>query len=156
LIADSGSFNREADNRLTDRLRDDRFYLTDNIFLSQKDIRQVQLAKAAAISGILTLLSEAGRSVADLGHIIVAGSFGYHLNPENLKRIGLLPENYSGKVTFVGNSSLSGASLAVLNEETLKDMERLASLIQVLDLGSHPDFRDRFVSGLSFVPTEDS
>jgi len=150
VIAAGGAFNPKADKRLTARLQGDRYHLTDTIFLSQRDIRQVQLAKAAAISGILTLLSEAGRSIADLRHIIVAGSFGYHLKPENLKRIGLLPGDYRGKISFVGNSSLSGASLAVLNKEILRDMERLSSLIQVLDLGSHPDFRKRFLSSLDF------
>ncbi len=156
LIAPSGAFNPEADKRLTARLHGDRYHLTDKVFLSQKDIRQVQLAKSAAITGILTLLSEAGRSVADLEHIIVAGSFGYHLNPENLKRIGLLPGEYTGKITFVGNSSLSGASLAMLNQEILREMERLAPLIQVLDLSSHPDFRDYFISHLDFAPAEES
>ena len=156
LIAPSGAFNPEADKRLTARLHGDRYHLTDKVFLSQKDIRQVQLAKSAAITGILTLLSEAGRSVADLEHIIVAGSFGYHLNPESLKRIGLLPGRVHGQITFVGNSSLSGASLAMLNQEILREMERLAPLIQVLDLSSHPDFRDYFISHLDFAPAEES
>jgi uncharacterized 2Fe-2S/4Fe-4S cluster protein (DUF4445 family) len=111
VIAPSGAFNPAADKDLTARLHGDRYHLTDKVFLSQKDIRQVQLAKSAAITGILTLLSEAGRSVADLEHIIVAGSFGYHLNPESLKRIGLLPGEYAGQITFVGNSSLSGLTL---------------------------------------------
>jgi uncharacterized 2Fe-2S/4Fe-4S cluster protein (DUF4445 family) len=156
LIAPSGAFNPEADKRLTARLHGNRYQLTDKVFLSQKDIRQVQLAKSAAITGILTLLGEAGRSVSDLEHIIVGGSFGYHLNPENLKRIGLLPGEYTGKITFVGNSSLSGASLAMLNQEILREMERLAPLIKVLDLSSHPDFRDYFISHLDFAPAEES
>ena len=155
LIAPSGAFNPEADKRLTARLHGNRYHLTDKVFLSQKDVRQVQLAKSAAITGILTLLSEAGRSVADLEHIIVGGSFGYHLNPENLKRIGLLPGEYAGQIAFVGNSSLSGASLAILNREILREMERLAPLIQVLDLSSHPDFRDYFISHLEFAPVEE-
>lgn len=149
-IAPGGAFKPDAAGKFTDRLRGDRYYLTEKVFLSQKDIRQVQLAKGAAITGILTLLGEAGRSVSDLEQIIVAGSFGYHLNPESLKRIGLLPEDYSGPVTFVGNSSLSGASLVVRNREMLSDMKRLASDIRVLELGSHPDFSKRFISMLNF------
>lgn len=145
-VAPSGAFNPDASGRL----RGDRYYLTENVFLSQKDIRQVQLAKGAAITAILTLLAEAGRSVSDLGQIVVAGSFGYHLNPESLKRIGLLPQDYSGPVSFVGNSSLSGASLVVRNRQTLNDMVRLASDIRVLELGSHPDFSRRFISMLDF------
>ena len=108
------------------------------------------MAKGAAITGILALLGEAGRSVADLEQIIVAGSFGYHLNPESLKTIGLLPPEYTGRITFVGNSSLSGASLPVLNRDILRDMEYLASIIKVFDLGSHPDFGKKFISQLRF------
>jgi len=156
LIAPSGAFNPKADKRLSARLHADRYHLTEKVFLSQKDIRQVQLAKSAVITGILTLLNEAGRSVADLEHIVVAGSFGYHLNPESLKRIGLLPGEYTGQITFVGNSSLSGASLAMLNREILREMEHLAPLIQVLDLSSHPDFRDYFISHLDFAPAGES
>ena len=151
-IASSGAFNREVFAKaMTDRLQGDRYYLTDNVFLSQRDIRQVQLAKSAAITGILTLLGEAGRSVADLEQIIVAGSFGYHLNPENLKRIGLLPPEYTGPIEFVGNTSLSGASLALLNQQIMKDMEHLAPVIRVLELGSHPDFSRKFISHLEFA-----
>jgi uncharacterized 2Fe-2S/4Fe-4S cluster protein (DUF4445 family) len=153
VIASSGAFDHKAGKRLTDRLKGDRYHLTDDVYLSQRDIRQVQLAKSAAITGILTLLGEAGRSVADLEHIIVAGSFGYHLNPEKLKCIGLLPQEHTGQITLVGNSSLSGASLAVLNHDILKDMEHLASVIQVLDLGSHPDFSKKFISHLAFAST---
>jgi len=150
VIASSGTFNPLAGKAVTDRLQGDRYYLTDSVFLSQQDIRQVQLAKGAAITGILALLGEAGRSVEDLEQIIVAGSFGYHLNPESLKTIGLLPPEYTGKITFVGNSSLSGASLPVLNRDILRDMEHLASIIQVFDLGSRPDFGKKFISQLRF------
>jgi uncharacterized 2Fe-2S/4Fe-4S cluster protein (DUF4445 family) len=150
VIEPSGAFNFQADKHLIERLHEDCYYLTDNVFLSQKDIRQVQLAKSAAVSGIVTLLKEAGRSAANLDRIIVGGSFGYHLNPENLRRIGLLPADYSGKIDFVGNSSLSGASLALLNRDILKEMEHLASMVRVLELGSNPVFSREFISRLSF------
>ncbi len=155
VIASSGTFNPLAGKAVTDRLQGDRYYLTDSVFLSQQDIRQVQLAKGAAITGILALLGEAGRSVEDLEQIIVAGSFGYHLNPESLKTIGLLPPEYTGRITFVGNSSLSGASLPVLNRDILRDMEHLASIIQVFDLGSRPDFGKKFISQLRFPSSAD-
>ena len=152
VIAPSGAFNRSAGKALTERLQGDRYHLTESVFLSQQDIRQVQLAKGAAITGILALLGEAGRSVADMEQIIVAGSFGYHLNPESLKTIGLLPTDYTGRITFVGNSSLSGASLPVLNRDILRDMEHLASIIQVFDLASRPEFGKKFISQLRFPP----
>jgi uncharacterized 2Fe-2S/4Fe-4S cluster protein (DUF4445 family) len=152
VILPGGAFDNGGGGRLREPFHGDRYYLSGDVFLSQKDIRQVQLAKGAAITGILTLLSEAGRSVADLDHIIVAGSFGSHLNPESLKRIGLLPGDYSGPISFVGNSSLSGASLALLNQSVMKEMEHLASLVRVLELGAHPDFAKNFIANLDFAP----
>lgn len=152
VITSSGAFDHGA--APAGRLKEDRYHLTDDVYLSQRDIRQVQMAKSAVLSGILTLLGEAGRSVADLERIIVAGSFGYHLKPEKLKCIGLLPPEYTGQIVSVGNSSLSGAALAVLNHNILEDMEHLASGIQVLDLGSRPDFSKRFLSHLGFEAHE--
>ena len=149
-ICSSGAFNSDADNRLTARIRDARYHLSEKIFLTQRDVRQVQLAKAAVLSGILTLLSEADRRVEDLEEIIIAGSFGYHLNAENLRLIGLVPKEFEGDLSFAGNSSLSGASLALLNQGKLEDMSRIPSCLRVVELGSHPEFRARFVSSLHF------
>ena len=152
VIDPNGAFSHKISATSTGRLRGDRYYLTEHVFLSQKDVRQVQLAKSAAITGILTLLSEAGLSVADLERIIVGGSFGYHLDPENLKHIGLLPAEYMGRINMVGNSSLCGASLALISHQIMKEMEELASAIRVVELGSHPDFSREFISHLKFMP----
>ena len=102
LISPMGAFDPRADERLRSRMSGDCYYLADGVFLSQKDVRQVQLAKAALSTGILTLLKEAGRSVDEVDEIIIAGSFGYHLNADNLKRLGMLPHNYDGPITFAG------------------------------------------------------
>ncbi len=150
LIAPSGAFNPHADGRLTARLKDARFHLSDHVFFTQKDVRHVQFAKAAVVSGILTLLAEAGRSIEELEEIIIAGAFGYHLNPENLKLIGLVPKEFEGHLRYCGNSSLSGASLALLNRGVLNDLSRIPQCLRVVELASHPDFRARFISGLQF------
>jgi uncharacterized 2Fe-2S/4Fe-4S cluster protein (DUF4445 family) len=150
LISPSGAFNPEATDSLTSRMKDDRYHLTDDVFLTQRDVRQVQLAKGAVLSGILTLMKEAGHSVGDLEEIVIAGSFGYHLNEDSLRRIGLLPQDFRGKVSFVGNSCLSGASMALLNREVLRNMSNIASCIKVVELGSHPAFRSNFISSLQF------
>jgi uncharacterized 2Fe-2S/4Fe-4S cluster protein (DUF4445 family) len=150
LINPGGAFNLNAEEPLAARMKGDRYYLTDNIFLTQRDVRQVQLAKSAVVSGILTLLEEAGRSVEDVEEIIIAGSFGYHLNADNLRLIGLLPKAFGGKVSFVGNSCLSGASMALLNRDALLDMSTIAGNVTVVELGSHPAFRSHFISSLHF------
>ena len=150
LISPMGAFDPHADERLKSRLSGDCYYLADGVFLSQKDVRQVQLAKAALITGIMALLKEARRSVDEVDEIIIAGSFGYHLNADNLKRLGMLPHNYRGPITFAGNTSLSGAALAMLNQEILREMERIPEFTRVVDLASHPDFQELFISALNF------
>jgi uncharacterized 2Fe-2S/4Fe-4S cluster protein (DUF4445 family) len=150
LITSMGAFDPSADERLRSRMSGDCYYLADGVFLSQKDVRQAQLAKAALNTGILTLLKEAGRSVSELDEIVIAGSFGYHLNAENLTKLGMLPHDYEGPITFAGNTSLSGACLALLNEEILGEMRRIPELVRVVDLASHPDFQELFISNLNF------
>lgn len=150
LILPNGALNPNADERLKGRLRGDRYHLTDRVFFSQHDIRQVQLAKGAVMAGVLTLLEDAGVTVGDVSEIIVGGAFGYHLNPENMRRIGLLPREYEGPIDFVGNSSLTGASLALLNDRMMDDIENIPALVTVLELSSHPGFSRRFVANLSF------
>ncbi len=150
LILPGGAFNSKADKRLKGRMNGDRYHLTDNVFLSQHDIRQVQLAKGALTAGILVVLEEAGLTSLDVEEIIVAGAFGYHLNPQNLKRIGLLPPDYEGIISFVGNSSLTGASLALINEQMMKEIEQIPAAVEVLELSSHPEFSRLFIASLSF------
>ncbi len=150
LIQPSGAFNPNCDERLKRRMDERRYHLTDNVVLTQLDIRQVQLAKGAIAAGILMILEEAGLTYGDLEEIIVAGAFGYHLRPENLKRIGLIHEDYRGAVSFVGNSSLTGASLALLNRHMMKEIEEVPSLIRVLELSLHPKFSAQFVANMKF------
>jgi uncharacterized 2Fe-2S/4Fe-4S cluster protein (DUF4445 family) len=82
--------------------------------------------------------------------IVVAGAFGYYVNPDNLKRIGLLPHDYKGPVSFVGNSSLTGASFALLNNRMMKEIEKIPTRVRAVELSSHPGFSSRFVASLNF------
>jgi uncharacterized 2Fe-2S/4Fe-4S cluster protein (DUF4445 family) len=151
LILPGGGFNADADPRLKGRMKGNCYHLTDEVFLTQHDIRQVQLAKGALMAGILVVLEHAGLTAVDVEEIIVAGAFGYHLNPKNLKRIGLLPQGYQGLIKFVGNSSLTGASLALLNDQIMKEIEQIPAQVQVLELSSHAGFSSQFVANLSFA-----
>ena len=76
---------------------------------TQKDIREVQLAKAAVRAGIDILLREAGMETADVARLYLAGGFGSAMRPESAARIGLIPEELSDRVTVLGNAAGSGA-----------------------------------------------
>lgn len=150
LIAASGAFDPAADSRLRDRLRHRRYYLTESLYLSQKDVRQVQLAKGAVRTGLELLLAGAGISMAAVSEIVVAGAFGFHLDPKALKTLGMLPETTACPVRFVGNSSLAGAIGALLDRGALDRMEQIQRRCRVINLGAHSEFQDRFVASLDF------
>lgn len=154
LILPGGAFNPKADKRLATRVRENCYHITDNVFLSQSDVRQVQLAKGALMAGVMTVLEEACITFGDVEQIHVAGAFGYHLNPDNLIRIGLFPQECRGIVSFVGNSSLTGASLALLNSDMMSEIEKIPANLKVVELSSHPEFSRRFLSNLSFPKKE--
>lgn len=150
IVLKSGRFNKSLPEKLKERLINKSFYITEEIYISQNDIRQIQLAKAAIASGIIMLLKEIGLNITDIEEIIVAGAFGYHLNPESIMAIGLITQGFKGKISFVGNSSLSGARLALISEEKLKEMSEVKESIKVVELSAKKEFQDYFVKELSF------
>jgi uncharacterized 2Fe-2S/4Fe-4S cluster protein (DUF4445 family) len=138
------------DARLVDHNGKIAFRVAENVLLTQKDIRQVQLAKAALRSGVEYLLHDAGIGPRDVDRVLIAGSFGYHLQENSLLNLGLLPKELAGKVDFVGNTSKSGAQAFLVNKESRGEMTALAKSIQVLELAAIPDFDKVFVRCLSF------
>lgn len=150
VILKSGRLNNKLDSKLAYRIKDKKFYITDDIYLSQKDIRQVQLAKGAIATGLNMLLEEVNLSIKDIEEIIIAGAFGYHLNPENIKMIGIIPKGFTGNINFVGNSSIEGAKLALINKKSLNEMIKLKDKVKVLELSLEEDFQDLFVKELEF------
>lgn len=128
------------------------FCLTDTVSISQEDIRQVQLAKAAIRAGVEILLDAGNVNRDDLKTVVVAGAFGYHLNKENLFRIGLLPKLSKTRIAFVGNSSLEGAVRILLHKELIQKAIRIASTSRVLELSQVPDFETTFIREMHFQP----
>jgi uncharacterized 2Fe-2S/4Fe-4S cluster protein (DUF4445 family) len=150
IVLKSGRFNKTLPEKLAAKLIDKRFYITEEIFISQNDIRQIQLAKAAIASGIIMLLKEIGIDIMDIEEVVIAGAFGYHLNKESIKTIGLIPQGFKGKISFVGNSSVEGARIALISEEKLKEMSEVRNNIKVVELSIKEEFQDYFVKELSF------
>jgi uncharacterized 2Fe-2S/4Fe-4S cluster protein (DUF4445 family) len=126
------------------------FFLTDKVFLTQKDVRQVQLAKGAIRSGIDALLANLNISQQDVDVVKIAGSFGYHLRAQSLLNLGLLPAAFADKIEFVGNTSQSGATSLLLNTQLRATLEQLATKIQNIELANTPDFQTLFINSLGF------
>ena len=150
IILKSGRFNKELPLEIRDRLRDKKFYITDNIYVSQEDIRQIQLAKGAISSGITMILKELGTTIDKIEEVVVAGSFGYHLNPESIRTMGIIPKDFNGNITFVGNSSIEGARLSLINKSIIEKMDTISDKVRVIELSTRDDFQNYFVKALSF------
>jgi uncharacterized 2Fe-2S/4Fe-4S cluster protein (DUF4445 family) len=128
--------------------------LSEKILVTQKDIRQVQLAKGALLAGILALLDRAGLDARELDKVLVAGRFGEHLPADSLTECGILPAGLGGKIEYLGNSSKAGARAALMSRGGRADMEALARGIEYLDLGSLPEYGDLFIRCLDFPRAE--
>jgi uncharacterized 2Fe-2S/4Fe-4S cluster protein (DUF4445 family) len=126
------------------------FLVTENVWLTQKDIRQVQLAKGAIRAGIQLLLRHTWMSEAAVKKVLIAGSFGYHLRAESLIAIGLLPPEFKDRIEFVGNTSKTGGETFLLNRGSRDEMERLVHEVEVVELANSLDFDKVFVAALPF------
>lgn len=150
IVHKSGRFNKNINEKISSRVRDKKFYITDDIYISQKDIRQIQLAKGAISAGISMLLKEVNISLEMVEEVVIAGAFGYHINEDSIKTIGLIPKGFKGKITFVGNSSIEGARLALINKDILETIIGYKNKIEIVELSTKDEFQDYFVESLSF------
>jgi uncharacterized 2Fe-2S/4Fe-4S cluster protein (DUF4445 family) len=126
------------------------FRIADPVYLSQKDVRQVQLAKAAVRAGIELMLRANGLAAAQVDRVLIAGSFGFHLRTASLIHLGLLPREFKDRVEFVGNTSKSGARAFLLNRRLRDELKQLVQRVRVLELANDPAFEKTFVQSLSF------
>ncbi|MBJ6802271.1 ASKHA domain-containing protein [Geomonas propionica] len=147
---DSGGLPAKLAERLVERDGKPAFLLTEKVWLTQKDVRQVQLAKGAIRAGVEFLLREASVPVNELQQVLIAGSFGYHLTAESLTTIGLLPAGTAGRISFVGNTAKSGGEAFLLNSASRREMSDLVQQVQVVELANCKDFDQVFVAALSF------
>lgn len=136
--------------RLVRRKEKLTFQLSERVWLSQKDIRQVQLAKGAIRSGIEFLLNNLGITASDVDRVLIAGSFGYHLKVKSLIHLGLLPAEFAAKVEMVGNTSKSGGQAFLLNKSYRREMVKLVKNVNVIELADYQDFDRVFVNCLGF------
>ena len=140
------NFIREDENKKRIIILDSK----ENIYISQKDIRQVQLAKGAILSGFLILLEKENMEIENLNSVIIAGGFGSHLKKEDLTGVGILPKDVEKKIRYVGNSSLIGAYMALMNENIIKEMEDLSQNITYLDLATSKNYERKFAKAMQF------
>ncbi len=120
------------------------------IFVTQKDIRQIQLAKGAVCGGLMTLLDAAGTGAEEIRTFYIAGGFGSSLDPASAAEIGLFPEALEEKAVFIGNAALGGAVMLLLSPSLRTESEALALQARELPLSGTRDFTDRFIGCMAF------
>ena len=120
------------------------------VYFSQGDIRQVQLAKGAILSGFVALLEKNQMTLDDLDEVIIAGQFGSYLDEDTLIGVGILPENARGKVKYIGNSSLAGAILCLLDKNVPAKMSEIATDVNYFELATFPGYTKLLMECLAF------
>ena len=138
------------------RLQDgDTYFIGDTgVYLTQKDVREVQLAKAAMAAGIALLAERLGVEIEDIREVDIAGAFGNYIDPDSACAIGLIPQALRSKIVPVGNAAGEGAKRCLMDESAWHDARQLAETTEFLELATLPQFQDEFVDQLGF-PEED-
>lgn len=126
------------------------FYLTQDVYLTQNDVRQVQLAKGAICAGIYLMVKRLGLEIDNIEKVQLAGAFGSYLNPKSACRMGLLPKELLNKIEAVGNAAGSGAKMLACDDSLLSLTEKLTRTIEFLELASLPEFSRVFAKSMNF------
>lgn len=125
-------------------------HLTDHIYLTQEDIREVQMAKGAIAAGIHLMAKQLSISLSQIDRVYLAGAFGTFIDADSACRIGLLPAELKEKIVAVGNAAGSGAKLLACDKTAFDDAQRLSTKIEFLELAALPGFQRCFAEQMRF------
>ena len=120
------------------------------LYLTQRDIREVQLAKAAIFAGIKILLKEVNIPLEDIQEILLAGAFGNFIDKKSAVRIGLLPNLPLKKIESVGNAAGRGAEITLCSNKMREVSEEISKKVKYVELSSRPDFQEEFIKAMIF------
>jgi uncharacterized 2Fe-2S/4Fe-4S cluster protein (DUF4445 family) len=119
------------------------------VVVTQKDIREFQLAKGAIRAGITLLLKRTGVDETQLDRILLAGAFGNYIRPRSAVRVGLLPDIPVERIQSVGNAAVSGARMILLSEQYRQKASSLAKRIEYVEIANEPNFGEVFSDAMS-------
>ncbi|MFZ0035254.1 MAG: ASKHA domain-containing protein [Sedimentisphaerales bacterium] len=126
------------------------FRLADKVILTQQDIRQIQLAKAAIRAGIKLLQKKIGLEDDDIKQVLLAGAFGNYIRRESALRIGLLPCVPPERIHFIGNAAASGAEVILLSRKCRAQAKKLARKIKYVEIAHEEEFESVFTDSMMF------
>jgi len=162
-FADAGQVRSHCPGRLASRLIDfegqPAFRLSDGtqtagpgVVLTQKDVREFQLAKGAIQAGIRLLLAKMGIDAGDLERVLLAGAFGNYIRPTSAVRVGLLPNVPLERIHFVGNAAATGAQMLLLSDDCRATAASLTRRIEYVEIAHEKSFGDVFAESMLLSP----
>ncbi|MBT4510982.1 MAG: DUF4445 domain-containing protein, partial [Chloroflexi bacterium] len=126
-------------------------YNNKPMYLTQRDVREVQLATGAIAAGIRTLMDDMGIEIGDIHRVYLAGALGNYINPLSAMRIGLIPETDPRIVTSLGNAASTGATMVLLSKNYWRMINEIAGFVEHVELSSRLDFNQYFIEHMDFT-----
>lgn len=126
------------------------FVIEGDIAITQKDIRELQNAKAAIAAGINVLVKQSGISFSDIKNVYLAGGFGTYINIDSALKIGLIPSELRGRIQAVGNAAGQGAIEGLVSQDCLSQANSISKKIKYVELSSSKDFNDFYIDCMMF------
>jgi len=127
---------------------DETYYITDNVYVTIKDVRQIQLAKSAICAGIITLMEVNDVKPEDVKQFYIAGGFGAYLKLDSAETVGLIPKELVEKADVIGNAALSGAILSLLNKDAVSELK--LENCECINLAATEQFSDLYIENMIF------
>lgn len=143
VSAEAGKYLREVDGISA-------VYVDENVYLTQKDIRHIQTAKAAMAAGVLALARSAGIELSDIKTVFIAGGFGNFMDKESAVKIGLIDRELGEKIQSIGNAAGSGAIMALLNDGYKEESRKISETGVHVELGGDAYFMEKYVDCMYF------
>ncbi|MBN1835813.1 MAG: DUF4445 domain-containing protein [Spirochaetales bacterium] len=122
----------------------------EDILLTRRDVRELQLAKSAIRAGYAILKKELGVGDEDIVEILLAGAFGNYIRREQAKRVGLLPEVPTEKIRFIGNAAGEGARMVLLDKRLRREASEISTSVEYVELSARKDFQEVFMEAQFF------
>jgi len=150
ILDHSGRFVAGSSERLGTIGDETVFHLADGVFLSQRDVRELQFAKASIATGWSLLCRDLGIEPEEISQVLLGGSFGSYLTPASAVRIGLVPKLPLARIVAAGNVAGEGAKIAALSVTERAAAHAVLDEVEYVELSGREDFNDLFVDRLAF------
>jgi uncharacterized 2Fe-2S/4Fe-4S cluster protein (DUF4445 family) len=150
ILDHSGRFVLGSSERLRKIGQENVFYLADEVFLSQRDVRELQFAKASIATGWTILCRELGVEPAEISQVLLGGSFGSYLTAASAVKIGLVPRLPLTRIVAAGNVAGEGAKIAALSVTERAAANAVLDEVAYIELSGRTDFNDLFIDELQF------